>query len=191
MLDVPQSRPMARHLIRHGEKLIAQPEVEREIGQDAEIILCVKTQRVEMVGAHPQRARRKHLILRGQPEKKVVHVCKGNRPDRIVVIQDVLPVVVDERSELQRVPPATVKEITAPGEDFLREIRRSSIGSHGRHGAGTNEYCGPISPDGEGLDGWVRLYEKRNVPSRAGEKIWFSESVVYSFRLKRMVRNCG
>src|SRR5207237_5006213 len=52
-----------------------------------------------------------------------------------VVIQDVLPVVVDEGSQLQRVPAASVKEITAPGEDFLREVVRSSIGSHTRHAA--------------------------------------------------------
>src|SRR5439155_3948291 len=71
----------------------------------------------------------------GQTEKKVVHVCKRDCPEPIVVIQDVLPVVVDEGSQLQRVPAASVKEITTPGEDLLREVRRSSIGSHGCHAA--------------------------------------------------------
>src|SRR5881396_1216584 len=88
-----------------------------------------------MVAALSERARRHHGILRGQPEKKVVDVCKRNSPDRVVVIQDVLPEVVDECSQLQRVPAASVKEVTAPGEDFLREICWSSVRSHGRHAA--------------------------------------------------------
>ena len=39
-------------------------------------------------------------------------------------------VVVDQSSQFQRVPPARIKEITAPGEDPLREVIWSSVGSH-------------------------------------------------------------
>src|SRR2546425_13127413 len=65
-----------------------------------------------------------------QPSEKIVYVCEGNRPDGIVVIQKVLPVVVDQSSQFQRVPPARIKEITAPGEDPLREVIWSSVQYH-------------------------------------------------------------
>src|SRR5437667_11648112 len=76
------------------------------------------------------RSRRQHRILGRKPGEKIVYVCEGNRPDGIVVIQKVLPVVVDESSQFQRVPPARIKEITAPGEDPLREVIWSRVGSH-------------------------------------------------------------
>src|SRR5438132_4377270 len=43
--------------------------------------------------------------------------------------------MIDESSELQRVPAAGVKDIVAPGEDILLEVSRSNIGSQGRHSA--------------------------------------------------------
>src|SRR5712691_6514202 len=46
--------------------------------------------------------------------------------------------MIDQRPELQRVPAASVKEIVAPGEDVLPEVRRSDIGSHRRHTADVN-----------------------------------------------------
>src|SRR4030095_1062534 len=43
--------------------------------------------------------------------------------------------MIDERSEFQRMPAARVKDIVAPGEDILPEVRWSNIGSHRRHAA--------------------------------------------------------
>ena len=53
--NVPQSRLFAVLLTRYGDEFVTQTEVERQVGQDAEIIVGVKTDRVEMVSPVAQR----------------------------------------------------------------------------------------------------------------------------------------
>src|ERR1051326_955805 len=126
---------MSCQLVRHREELIAQSEVDCQIRQNPKIILSIQTQRVVVIGAVAYRSRRQHRILRCQPEQKIVDVCKGHRPDRVVVVQHVLPEMVDESSQLQRVATSCIKEISAPSENRLGEILWSSVGYHALNAA--------------------------------------------------------
>src|SRR5206468_12268315 len=95
MHEVAQSRLFAMLFTRNCNEFVAQTKVEREIGQDAEIIVGVKTERVEMVRAVSQRTRRLRRILRGQALKKVVHIRKRDSSNRIDERQQVLLIVID------------------------------------------------------------------------------------------------
>src|SRR5262249_502807 len=93
--DVAQSRLFAVLFTRNGNEFVAQTEVERQIGQDAEIIVGVKTERVGMIGAVSQRTGRLGRILGGQGLKKVGHIRKRDSPHRVNERQQVLLIMID------------------------------------------------------------------------------------------------
>src|SRR3972149_5404388 len=114
---------MAIGFLKLGAKFIAQPQVQREMGQHPEVILHVKSQdrmferpMRENIGL-PVHARRADGAGRARQEPSQVR--EENPTSREVRVQGGIVVTVDESAELERVPALRVKQIVAVDPGIL------------------------------------------------------------------------
>ena len=111
-------------------ELIAQSQVQSQVGSYADIILAVKSYRVVMPGSIRNRARRQRVVCVRLTEEKAPQIRKAHCSAAVSLGQQVLLVMIHQRSHLHGVFTLRIKQIVAIGEDILLLFaRRSCNGS--------------------------------------------------------------